>query len=238
MPPAATGQASPREAGSSSLVFTAVVAVALFIYSTAAIVFLVRDFETVSQCHASSMVMHAVWETNLWTYVLISLLFTLAGGALLLSLPAHKVVDVFRRQLELRSERRATSKHPFTMEDEFDRVQRRKARFGIMDDLPDWIFLLHGMVMLSVATVTAMLALFGYFELYVAKPWCEDRRVAFEEMDLFHFARVTFFMQIGSTMFFAAAGVLFWTMPFLFELTDPDQTAPLVAQTTRRNQFH
>lgn len=201
----------------------------LFIYVAMGITFLVRDHLVVSRCHPSNDSVHVIWETSLWTYVLWSVIFAVGDCAMFLMLqPVLRVVEALQKVQESRKKQRDHDRGPFSIDSEFDMMQRRRARFGITDDLPDWIFLLHGTAFMALATATGILAMFGYYELWVAKPWCEDRNAAFEELDLWYFGRATFYFQLISVTFLSVLGVLFWSLPFTLELTDPEQN-PLLA---------
>jgi len=225
----------PSDGGSkfSSLhrLVSGVVLLIAVVYSCIGVAYLSRDYDVVHGCHASSSSVHVVWETNVWTYVLISIFFALACGVIAVTLPSPRVVEVFKRQFEIRARRRSMPQPLIvSMEDEFEKLQRRKARFGIMDDLPDWIFLMQGLVALSVSTAAALLAFFGYYELYVAKPWCEDRHTAFEQLDLWYFGRFTLYCQVISAVLLLILGLSLWAMPFMFELADPSEHAPLLPE--------
>lgn len=212
---------SPRPKGQvCRIVLYAILAASLLTYTIVGIVHLARDYIVVHRCHSSTNV-HVIWQTSLWTYVLSSLILAGFGSIVLLYLPFGRVVEAFEHQISSRRRRKKNSS-AYTMEDEFERMQRRRTRFGVMDELPDWMFLLVGTVMMGLAVVTFIFAMFGYSELYLAHPWCEDKHAAFEELNLWHFGRFTFIVQLCLGILFSIMGVLFWAMPCIFELIDPD----------------
>lgn len=215
--------------------------VSLCIYVAMGITFLVRDHHVVSRCHPSNDSVHVIWETSLWTYVLWSVIFAVGDVAMFLTLqPVLRVVEALQKVQESRRKHRDNVDKigPFSFDSELDMMQRRRARFGIMDDLPDWIFLLHGTAFLALATATGILAMFGYYELWAAKPWCEDRNAAFEELDLWYFGRATFYFQLISVTFLSVLGILFWALPFTLELSDPDpERAPILPNQRRHTAF-
>jgi len=203
----------------ANIVLRGIVTALLLAYCTCGIVYLTKDYMAVHRCHSSSNV-HIIWETSLWIYVLLSLIFSGITVVVLFSLPFARVVDAFHYQMESRRVKQKPLSSSW--EDEFERMQRRRTRFGVMDELPDWIFLLIGTAMMGLAVATFILAMFGYSELYLAHPWCEDKSAAFEELDLWRFGHVTFILQLCLGVFFSVMGVCFWALPLIFELIDPE----------------
>lgn len=188
-----------------SLVVVAGIAAALLVvYDVIAIVFLVKDYDVVHSCHASNTKVHAIWATNLWHYVLMSVIFPTLWAALLVFIPLKRSID-------------ATRKH-FTR----NRLHASKdeaLKYGLLSNLPDWLFLWVGTTLVCASMVVLILAFWGYFELFMARPWCNDKKTAFEQLDLWHFARVTFFLQIISGIVMFTWGLAYWAAPFILEMT-------------------
>jgi len=195
--------------------------VLIVVYDIFALVFLIRDHDVVHSCHASSQGVHVIWATNLWVWVLLSMFITTLAGVGAVFLPVSKAVDALRRHAKRRQkmQRRRLG--------DMDGDQTRPIRFG--DDLPDWLFLSHGTALLFAASVFFILAFCGYFELWAAKPWCEDKKTAFEELDIWYFGRFSFFLQIVIGSILLVFGIVNWAMPFCLELTDLDASVPLNA---------
>lgn len=201
--------------------------VLILVYDICAIVFLARDHDVVHSCHASTQGVHVIWKTNLWVWLLISMLTTTLAGAAMSFLPAGKALDALRRHGRRRQkmQRRRLG--------DMDGESQRPVRFG--DDLPDWIFLSQGTALLCGASVFFILAFCGYFELWASKPWCEDRKTAFEELDIWFFGRFSFFLQIVLGSILLVFGIVNWIIPFCLEATDLETGAPLVSNRDDRD---
>merc|ERR1719265_191427 len=100
------------------------------------------------------------------------------------------------------------------------------ARYGLMPSLPDWLFLWIGTALLAGATVALVFAFWGYSELFLARPWCKDNKTAFQELDLWHFGRVNFVLQIIAGLILFTWGILYWATPFFLELSTPVDNTP------------
>jgi len=99
-----------------------------------------------------------------------------------------------------------------------------RTKFGLMPNLPDWLFLAVGSCCFLVAACLGILAFWGYVELFQARPHCSDINVAFEELHLWHFGRVTFFIQLVLSIALGVLGTVCWSVPFLLELSLPEPT--------------
>jgi len=201
-----------------------VVAVVVVVYDVVGILFLMKDHDIVHTCHASDEDVHAIWPTNLWTYVLFSVILSSLLALMLLRAPWGKSVDAVELHISrLRGKvSKARVDAPIS-----DGVFGEKVKFGLMPNLPDWLFLCVGSCCFLVAGCLGILAFWGYVELFQARPHCEDVRVAFEELNLWHFGRVTFIIQVVMSIVLAVVGLVCWSVPFLLELTLPEPTVSL-----------
>lgn len=189
----------------SLLILCGVLAALLVIYDGFAILFLVKDYAVVHGCHASNVRVHTIWATNLWHYVLVSMLFATAFAVALIFVPLKRTIDATRKHFS-----RNRLAHP---------DKNGTLQYGLLSNLPDWLFLWVGTTLIMASMVVLVLAFWGYFELFMARPWCSDQKTAFEQLDLWHFARFTFVMQIilGSLLF--TWGLIYWGAPFVLEFT-------------------
>lgn len=181
------------------------------IYCVVGIIYLAKDHDVVHNCHASHIGSNVIWESSVWLYV-----FTCVLAAALF-VPLFLVVSFERGFVALSWHLARINKA---------RNVRRDAvyvKWG--DDLPDWLFLSHGLVLIGTAGVLSMMAFCGYWELFVTKPWCEDRHVAFEQLGIWQFGRFSFVLQIVAAFVFLAWGILWWLAPVFMECTRP--TLPL-----------
>lgn len=205
------GSSSDSGAGRTAWLLSISVAIVSLIYSGIGIWFLVKDYEVVHGCKASNRDVHVVWPTNLWVYVLLSIALAVVFSVTVFLVPFRKSVDAIQKQM--RGRRR-------TQRDEIS--GRPKLKYGYMPSLPDWLLLAHGTALIVGSLLMGILAFCGYVELFLARPWCEDKSAAFEELDLWHFGRVTFFLQLIFTVIFFLSGMCYWMMPLFFELNEPD----------------
>jgi NADH:ubiquinone oxidoreductase subunit 5 (subunit L)/multisubunit Na+/H+ antiporter MnhA subunit len=210
------GSASESRAGRTAWLLSIVIAVLSLIYDAFGIWFLIKDYEVVHSCKASNRDVHVVWPTNLWVYVLLSVGLSIIFIIGLFVVPFRKSVDAIQKQLNRTSKRRPAR-------DEID--GRPKLKYGYMPSLPDWLLLAHGTALIIGSVLLGILAFCGYVELFLARPWCADTKTAFEELDLWHFGRVTFFMQVIFSVVFFLWGLCYWMMPFLFELNEPEASS-------------
>jgi len=193
-------------------VVLAIISIAvLVIYDGLGVLFLVKDFAIVHGCTASNRSAHAIWPTNLWSYVLASLIFITGFTCALVAMPIRKSIEAARKNVSAKGRSAHT-------------VLNNKVKFGLMPTLPDWLFLWVGTALLAGSTLAFIFAFWGYSELFLARPWCQDTKTAFEELDLWHFGRVNFILQIiaGSLLFLA--GLMYWAAPFCLELTTPSES--------------
>jgi hypothetical protein len=203
-----------------------IVAALVIIYDVFGIIFLVKDHDVVHTCHASDDDVHAIWSTNLWTYCLFSVILGSLLAVMLTRAPWMRSKDA----LDLHVSRLRGGKlskgviDPISMSD--DAIGGR-TKFGLMPNLPDWLFLCVGSCCLLVAGVLGLLAFWGYVELFQARPHCRDVKVAFEELHLWHFGRVTFIIQLVMSIMLAVIGAVCWAVPFLLELSLPEPTVSL-----------
>lgn len=181
------------------------------------IFYLVKDYQVVHSCHASNQKVHVVWNTNVWIYVLASVILAVGCLAVLLLVPLKKGFQSLQKQM------RKSKKPPRSKG-----VNGKTIKWGLVDGLPDWLFLMHGFAMMMLAVVFGIVAFSGYYELFAARPWCDDPKTAFEELDIWHFGRMTYIMQVVLTVVFFIWGLSWWAMPFLFELTQAER--PLLDQ--------
>merc|ERR1719375_1151463 len=205
------GSSSESRAGRTAWLLSIVVASLCVVYDAFGIWFLIKDYDVVHGCKASNPDVHVVWPTNLWVYVLMSVLLSIIFSIAMLFVPFRKSADAIQRQF--RGRRRPPR-------EEINGNSRLK--YGYMPSLPDWLLLAHGTAMIAGSLLLGILASCGHVELFVARPWCEDTSTAFEELDLWHFGRVTFFLQLTFSIVFFLCGLCYWMMPFLFELNEPD----------------
>lgn len=189
-----------------------VVASLLVVYDIFGIFYLIQDYDVVHRCKASNDSVQVIWPTNLWVYVLLSTIMFTILTACLLVVPLRKSVEAIAKHTSRGKKGKRSS--------EFSLTGRSVLKYGLLPSLPDWLFLAHGSALMAVAMVFGILAFCGYFELFMARSWCEDKTAAFEELDLWHFGRVSFFAQIVSGSILFLWGVVYWAMPFWFELTD------------------
>lgn len=183
-------------------VVLAIIAIAvLALYDVIGIYFLVKDYGVVHGCASSNRDVHIIWPTSLWSYVLASLVFITGFTFALAAMPMKKSVDAARKNFSAKG-RRINS-----------------AKYGLMPTLPDWLFLWIGTAFLAGATVAMVFAFWGYSELFMARPWCKDTKTAFEELDLWHFGRVNFILQIVAGSILFLWGIVYWAAPFCLELS-------------------
>lgn len=205
------GSASESRAGRTAWLLSIVVAAISAVYDIFGIWFLIKDYDVVHSCKASNPDVHVVWTTNLWVYVLLSVLLSILFTIGIFMVPFRKSADAIQKQLKGR--RRPPR-------DELD--GRSRVKYGYLPSLPDWLLLAHGTALIMGSLLLGILAFCGYTELFVARPWCEDKSTAFEELDLWHFGRLTFFLQLIFSIVLFLCGVCYWMMPFFFELNEPD----------------
>lgn len=187
------------------------------IYDGVGIYFLVKDYEVVHSCHASNPKVHVVWDTNVWIYVLASVILATGCLAVLLLVPVKKGFQSLQKQM------RRAKKPPRRGE-----RGQRTIKWGLVDGLPDWLFLMHGFAMMMLAMAFGIVAFCGYYELFKSRSWCDNPKTAFEELDIWHFGRVTFVLQVILTVVFFLWGLVWWAMPFFFELSQAE--TPLISE--------
>lgn len=194
-------------------ILAAIVVTVVAVYDVLGVVFLVRDANVMSFCRPSSDRVHVVWQTSLWTYVLASLVFTTSVACMLTF-----VVPVGRTNSEVQKHMSGVaSGHGGTSYMSMNVSGGRKP----FQQLPDWDLLAVGSAFISAGLLLGLMAFWGYFELFVARVWCDDKKTAYEELDLWKFGRFSFWGQaIGGVVLFVA-GFLYLTVPFLMELTSP-----------------
>lgn len=181
------------------------------IYDGFGIYYLVKDYEVVHSCHASNQKVHVVWNTNIWVYVLASVILATGCMVVLFLVPLKKGFQNLQKLM------RKAKKRPSKG------VNGKTIKWGLVDGLPDWLFLMHGFAIMLLAVVFGIVAFCGYYELFAARPWCDDPKTAFEELHIWHFARITYIMQIVLTIAFFLWGLSWWAMPFFFELTQAER---------------
>jgi len=185
-----------------------VVALPVSIYCIVGIVYLCAEYDVVHRCHASNVNSNVIWVTSVWSYVLTSVIAAALVIPVLLLIPFEKSLETVVQHWKRLKKSRST------------RDKKVRVKWGT--DLPDWILLMHGFALIGGACILGVLAFCGYWELYVAKPWCEDRSMAFEELALWHFGHFTLIMQIVTAVAAFFWGALWWTMPCLMELSLPE----------------
>lgn len=193
-----------------------VTAVALTIYDGIGVLFLIRDYDVVSSCRASNSDVHALWQTSLWTYVMWSLLGMTSVSVLLLLQHERCAVVPIRRSFETGRKtlnRNRSPRFAGTFNDS------GPLRFG-HPALPDWLFLWVGCIFICTGLLLTLLAFWGYWELFKARPWCADGKAAFDELDLWYFGRVSFVLQIIASILLYIAGAFYWAAPLFFEVRD------------------
>eukprot|EP00746_Dinoflagellata_sp_MGD_P165468 gnl/MRDRNA2_/MRDRNA2_94759_c0_seq1.p1 gnl/MRDRNA2_/MRDRNA2_94759_c0~~gnl/MRDRNA2_/MRDRNA2_94759_c0_seq1.p1 ORF type:complete len:236 (+),score=13.71 gnl/MRDRNA2_/MRDRNA2_94759_c0_seq1:140-847(+) len=197
------------------------VAALVIVYDVLGIIFLIKDHDVVHTCHASDEDVHAIWSTNLWMYCLISVILGSLLAIMLTRAPWARSKDAIELHVsKLRGGK--LSKGRIDSTPMSDDALGGRTKFGLTPNLPDWLFLGVGSCCLLVAGVLGILAFWGYVELFQARPHCSDIRVAFEELHLWHFGRVTFFIQLVMSIMLAVIGSVCWAIPFLLELSLPD----------------
>lgn len=183
---ASNGTTAKKPASMLSLSAQAAVAATLIAYGIFGIVYLCTDQDVIRSCHASTADVHVIWPTDLWIYVLVSIVGTLLCAVWLVSMV------VLRRPVDS------------TVWDESEPL--------------DWRMLWTGFVFSGMGLLMAVFGYWGYTEAYLANPWCENKTVVWEELDLARFARVTLWIQFVFSLCFIAAGWICWSVPFALEL--------------------
>lgn len=186
-----------------------IMVVATVIYDGLGILFLCRDYSTVQECRASNKDSHAIWPTSLWTYVLFSLIAATFATLMIIAAPISRSVETGRKTIKRNASPRDGSE-----------LLGRRSKYGLVPARPDWLFLWIGSIMICISLVFALIAFWGYWELFMARPWCATNKAAFEELDLWHFGRVSFILQIIAGLCLFMWGVAYWSAPCLFELRD------------------
>lgn len=205
-----------------SKIILIVLCILLFVYDAVGFYFLIKDYEVVHGCKATDEDVHAIWETNLWSYCLVSVLLGTFVAVLLIRTPFGKTVEAMQLHLaKMRGKKMADSRI-----DELEGLKEMevtpRVKFGLLPNLPDWLFLCAGSAAFCTATVLGILAFWGYVELFMTRPVCSDRRVAFEELQLWQFGHVTFVGQVVVGITLSILGMAYWITPFLLELTFPE----------------
>lgn len=181
--------------------------------------YLYNDYDVVHSCKASNEQVHIIWPTSLWTYVLFSLCFAGAFAVMLLMMPIRQSFQKMKPE-----------KPKYVRGGSGQKLAPQAPKFGILPNLPDWLFLVVGSAMMFQSIAICMLAFWGYAELFLARPWCEDKKTAFEELDLWYFGQVTLFLQIGVGILTFCWAMLYWAIPFCFELnTSFSEKEPLLS---------
>lgn len=186
-----------------------IMAIAIAIYDGIGLLFLCRDYSTVQACHPSNKDAHAIWPTSVWTYVLFSMITATGAILSIISAPLGRSVEAGRKTIKRNASPR-----------DHDETLIRRSKFGLVPARPDWLFLWIGSIMISMALVFAVIAFWGYWELFMARPWCTKNNAAFQELDLWHFGRVSFVLQIVASIILFMLGAAYWSAPFVFELRD------------------
>lgn len=190
--------------------------VPVVVYDVVGIYFLVHDKDAVSGCRASNPDVHVIWPTDLWVYILLSLVIGTLSLAVLELLAISQSVEALNRYRKRWRNRR----------DYWEEINKNARLSGLVEELPDWLFLMHGTALVFVSMLHFLLAFMGYFELFMARPWCDDKKTAFEELDLWRFGRVTFAVQLVMGAVFFTWGMLYWFMPAMFEMLEPQAPEP------------
>lgn len=98
----------------------------------------------------------------------------------------------------------------------------------------DWRLLWDGFCVMTIAAILSLFAYWGHAEVYQSLPWCDNKHVAFKELDLYNFGRATFFGQLGAAGLLWIAGWLYWLTPFGFEIyTAITGKVPEIAQQSQ-----
>lgn len=185
---------------------------AIVVYDVAGVIFLSRDEEVASHCRASNIKMHIIWPTTLWHYVAMSLVVTTVVGVFLaLFVPVGRSNEELRWHIADMMQRNQSPRLMPMM------VGGRK--FGLA--LPDWLLLSVGVAFVGAGIVVGLMAFWGYFEIFATRVWCDDKKTAFEELDLWKFARQTFLAQVSVAPVLFVVGFLHMVAPFFMELTLP-----------------
>lgn len=213
-------RSSESQSGRMAWLLTCVCVAILAVYDCFGVFFLVHDYDVVHDCQASNRDVHVIWPTNLWFYVLVSVVTATVFTLGLLAVPLGKSFESVEKRLNNKGKKKGRR----GMNSEVGFNGQPVVKYGLlMPSLPDWMFLMHGTALIGASLFLGILAFGGYFELFMSRSWCKDKTSAFEELDLWHFARVTFFMQaiLGSILFLW--GIVWWAMPIWFDLTEPDR---------------
>lgn len=189
----------------------------LAIYDVLGIVYLWRDYDVVHGCRASNEDAHAIWPTSLWAYVLVSLLASTVLTGIMAAVPIRRSLETARKTLNQNGNGNGNG---LNVNGQWSRFDNTQPRFGLLPMLPDWLFLWVGSVVTCLSLVLTVIAFWGYWELFMARPWCQDRKASFEELDLWHFGRVSFFLQVIASILLYIWGVVYWSAPCCFELSD------------------
>merc|ERR1719335_1774018 len=140
--------------------------IALAIYAGFGVLFLARDYSTVQECHASNKDAHAIWPTSLWTYVLFSLVAATFASLLIVVAPLGRSVEAGRKTMKRNASPRDSS------------GLTSRTKYGLVPARPDWLFLWIGSIMICIGLVFAVIGFWGYWELFMARPWCSKNKAA------------------------------------------------------------
>lgn len=214
-----------------SRVILVAVGIVLVVYDVVGVCFLINDHAVVHSCRATDKDVHAIWPTNLWSYCLVSVLLGTLVAIVLIRTPFGETIERVRTHLtRIKGKKLADG-----LADERDNVKdieiTPRMKFGLTPNLPDWLFLCAGSSAFCTATILGVMAFWGYVELFMTRPVCSDKTVAFDEVQLWQFGRVTFFAQLVIAIVLSVVGMLYWSAPFVLELTFPE---PRIVPTPRR----
>lgn len=175
----------------------------LVVYAAVGTVLLAMDHDVVSGCHPSDPHAHIIWHTDIWMYILVSIVVACVFALWLVSL--------------------AVFKPPGAPEDSPPLCGlARRLLWGdslVWDDSEplDWRLMWGGLTLSGVSILLAILAFWGYVEVYVANPWCDNKAVVWHELELVRFGHATFWLQFVCAVLFFTAGWTCWFLPFALE---------------------
>lgn len=195
----ASKSSQPRTWGPGAVVVVLLTAA----YDVAGIIFIARDSDVAAACHPSNAKAHVIWSTSLVTYVVASLLVT-TGMAVAtgLCVPVRKAIRDAR--LHMQGVVLASASGPKSSV-----------------NLPDMLLLVVGAAYVASAVVIGIFAFWGYFELFHTRMWCDDKKTAFEELDLWKFGQASWVGQVIICCMLLLFGFFMLSGPFMMELASP-----------------
>lgn len=195
--------------GQAATGLAATVAALALAYDVVGAYFLWSDYRVVHNCSVASQLDRGLWPwTNLWMFILASLvLLTLLVGIFIASPVTSSVEEAWRFICRRKPGLEVGPK-----------AGRRPN--GNTKESQDFLFLWNGCLDAATALLLGIFAYWGYNELYVDRPWCRDRDIAFAETHLWRFGQFTLVLECILGALALAGCFFFWSLPFCFELVE------------------